>query len=96
MSDPWIICPACRGNGSHVNPNIDAGGLSTEDFENDPDFAEDYFDGTYDVQCNVCRGSGKVRTSVLEELKEAADDRELAMREDGVFEPGVRDYRFGL
>ena len=95
MSNPWIICPACSGNGTHVNPSIDAGGLTVEDFAGDPDFADDYFNGTYDVPCDVCKGNGKVRESMVKLLDEAAADRELAMMEDGAYEPGVRDYRFG-
>lgn len=50
------VCPACRGNGSHVNPSIDAHGLTREDFDADPDFAENYMAGGYDVTCYVCGG----------------------------------------
>ena len=45
--------------GTMVNPSIDAGGLSYDDFYGDPDFEEDYFSGRYDVQCSACHGSGK-------------------------------------
>jgi RecJ-like exonuclease len=57
----WVICDRCRGHGKHVNPNIDGHGLSREDFDEDPDFAEDYFSGVYDVACHECRGAGKVK-----------------------------------
>jgi hypothetical protein len=50
------VCATCRGRGSHVNPSIDSHGLSREDFENDPDFAEAYFRGDYDVPCYECDG----------------------------------------
>jgi len=50
------VCGTCDGKGSHVNPSIDCGGLSREDFDEDPDFAEDYFSGRHDVTCNACRG----------------------------------------
>ena len=50
------VCPLCDGRGSHVNPSIDAHGLSAEDFADDPDFAEDYFRGRYDQPCNECHG----------------------------------------
>lgn len=50
------VCPVCEGTGSHVNPDIDAHGLSREDFDNDPGFEEDYFSGVYDVSCNRCHG----------------------------------------
>ncbi|KKN58930.1 hypothetical protein LCGC14_0547320 [marine sediment metagenome] len=52
----WKVCDLCRGRGFHVNPSIDAGGISTEDFADDPGFAEDYFGGTYDVPCYRCKG----------------------------------------
>jgi len=51
------VCPTCRGRGKHVNPNIDDRGISAEDFEEDPDFAEDYFKGVYDVRCYECSGN---------------------------------------
>jgi hypothetical protein len=50
------VCGQCSGSGSMVNPAVDAGGLSQEDFDEDPDFREDYFSGRYDVQCSQCKG----------------------------------------
>ena len=50
------VCDTCDGKGKHVNPSIDSNGLSREDFDNDPDFEEDYFNGFYDVDCNECHG----------------------------------------
>lgn len=95
--DRWIICPACHGEGTCVNPNIDANGLTAEDFAEDPDFAEEYRSGTYDVSCAACNGTGKIRHSHLATLAEHAEDRRLAAREDGDFESycGAGDYRFG-
>lgn len=52
----WGVCPTCDGKGSHVNPSIDANGLTAEDFYDDPDFAEDYSSGLYDVPCYECGG----------------------------------------
>jgi hypothetical protein len=52
----WSVCWTCDGNGRHVNPSIDGNGLSREDFEDDPDFAEDYRRGVYDVTCSECGG----------------------------------------
>lgn len=54
------VCPVCDGHGKHVNPSIDSGGLSAEDFDEDPEFAEDYMRGTYDVTCNRCGGNNVV------------------------------------
>jgi hypothetical protein len=50
------VCETCDGRGSHVNPSIDSGGLSADDFAEDPDFAESYFRGAYDVTCYTCDG----------------------------------------
>jgi hypothetical protein len=44
-----------------VNPSIDSHGLSREDFDQDPDFEEDYFSGVYDVPCYVCSGARVVK-----------------------------------
>lgn len=51
----WEVCPVCNGKGKHVNPAIDAGGLS-EEMQDDPDFIDGYMAGTYDVTCNRCTG----------------------------------------
>lgn len=52
----WVVCPKCEGEGKHVNPSIDGHGLSAEDFAEDPDFAEEYLAGRYDVTCYECKG----------------------------------------
>ena len=55
-----IVCPRCDGRGSYVNPSIDAHGISPEEFHEDPDFAEDYFRGSYDITCVECNGTNVV------------------------------------
>jgi hypothetical protein len=84
---PWVICTLCRGEGHHVNPSIDAGGLSADDMNDDPDFAEGYRRGDYDVSCARCGGSGKVREAELAAIHERehanAQRRREAAREDG-------------
>jgi len=50
------VCPVCDGKGTHVNPSIDSHGLTSEELHEDPDFAEDYFGGFYDVPCYHCDG----------------------------------------
>lgn len=52
----YEVCETCNGRGKHVNPAIDGHGLSAEDFNDDPDFAEDYCRGFYDVPCAECDG----------------------------------------
>lgn len=50
------VCSECLGKGQTVNPAIDGNGLSSEDFDEGPDFREDYFSGAYDVVCRECKG----------------------------------------
>jgi hypothetical protein len=75
----WELCPVCNGAGTHVNPSIDAGGISSEDFEEDPDFRERYMAGDYDVTCNRCARRTTVPVVDLDRLKpeqRAAWDRQ--------------------
>jgi RecJ-like exonuclease len=48
------VCRKCDGSGKHVNPAVDGHGIFPEEF--DPDFAEAYFSGVYDVKCEECHG----------------------------------------
>lgn len=97
----WVICFTCRGDGHVVNPSIDGCGLSAEDFHEDPDFAEDYMSGAYDIVCRTCGGSGKLKASGVKakraELDQHAADRRLAAMEDGNFEAYCHagDSRYG-
>lgn len=50
------VCPVCQGKGKFVDPSIDSQGLTREDFEEDPDFKEDYLGGKYDKTCTTCNG----------------------------------------
>lgn len=52
----WEVCGTCNGQGKHVNPSIDCHGISQEEFDDDPQFEEEYFSGTYDVECSECHG----------------------------------------
>lgn len=58
----WDICDRCKGDGQHVNPNIDGHGISAEEWEQDWDeeSREGYFRGDYDVPCEARCTSGKV------------------------------------
>jgi hypothetical protein len=95
--DPWLLCPVCNGEGTTVNPNIDANGLTAEDFNEDPDFREDYMSGVYDITCAACNGMRVVKMERLRELEQHAEDRRLAAREDGDFEGyrSAHDWRYG-
>lgn len=100
----FILCPVCEGHGTTVNPNIDGNGLTSEDFADDPDFAEDYMNGAFDIVCRAfdivcraCNGKRVVTPDVPEKLAQAAADRRLAAREDGNFEAYcyASDHRYG-
>lgn len=65
------VCSRCRGEGTHVNPSIDGHGLTAEDFAEDPDFAEEYMRGTYDVPCSECGGERVVAQVDVEALTPA-------------------------
>ncbi len=81
----WEVCSVCKGKGKHVNPSIDAGGISAEDFLDDPDFAEAYMDGSYDITCNRCHGRTTERVidydGMPKELQEAYDSQQRAEAE---------------
>lgn len=53
----FVVCELCFGRGTHVNPSIDSNGLTSEDFDQDDSFREDYFSGVYDVPCCECHGN---------------------------------------
>ena len=46
----------CQGRGQYINPSIDSHGLSSEDFDRDPDFKDDYLSGVYNMTCELCGG----------------------------------------
>ena len=50
------VCHKCNGKGTHVNPAVDGHGISREEFDEDPDFRENYFSGLYDITCQKCDG----------------------------------------
>lgn len=97
MKTKWMVCPICRGEGKTVNPDIDSNGLTRDDFYDDPDFAQDYVSGVYDISCRACEGKRVVTKGRIKELERNAADRRLAAREDGDWEGfcGAGDYRYG-
>lgn len=86
MKQRWIICPVREGEGTTVNPNIDAHGLSAKDFAEDPDFLEAYMSVAYDITCRGCDGRRVVSPGRTSKLSQSAADRRLAAIEDGDFE----------
>ena len=70
FSAHYVVCNVCDGRGSHVNRAIDGNGISAQEFADDPDFAEAYFDGVYDVVCEACGG---LRVCLEPDSKEGKD-----------------------
>lgn len=63
------VCPRCKGEGTHTNPDIDGDGLTQDDFI-DEDFRESYRSGVYDVTCEECEGLRVIDTPDLSYLSE--------------------------
>lgn len=70
----YRVCGLCEGKGKHVNPAIDSHGISMSEFHDDPDFAEDYFGGLYDIPCNQCHGTRVEPWPVEESDQELVED----------------------
>lgn len=70
----YKLCDTCEGRGKHVNPSIDAGGLTYDDFVDDPDFYEDYRNGRYDVNCYGCNGK---RVVPVIDITEMSDEQKV-------------------
>lgn len=71
----FVVCPLCDGTGTTVNPAIDGNGLTSEDFAEDPDFAEAYWRGDYDVRCRECGGERVV--AEVDESKCSPEELEI-------------------
>lgn len=71
----YEVCSTCQGKGSHVNPSVDCDGLTADDFAEDPDFADDYMSGAYDVQCYGCHGNRVELVIDEEHMDEGVLDR---------------------
>lgn len=81
----WEVCELCDGRGKHVNPSIDGHGISAHEFAEDPDFAEDYYSGMFDVQCYRCKG--RTTEPVVDE--EACSEETLK-----IYQEAMRDRAF--
>lgn len=70
----WGVCGTCNGEGKHVNPSIDAHGITAEEWERDwdPEEREGYMRGDYDVECAECHGRTTVPVPDLDALSPVA------------------------
>jgi hypothetical protein len=57
----WEICGCCRGGGGVDHPAFSNGITSSEWAEMSHDEQDSYMRGDYDVQCDPCEGSGKIK-----------------------------------
>lgn len=73
----WVVCNICKGKGTHVNPAIDCGGLTAEDFNEDPEFAEDYMKGVYDQKCNRCEGRRVIAAPNFDKIFDTEERKRL-------------------
>lgn len=81
----FVVCSTYNGKGKHVNPSIDAHGITAEEWDRDWSYEdrEMYLDGFYDVSCYECGGKrvvpeidskGYCFTTAMKEIKELIDD----------------------
>lgn len=83
------VCSTCSGKGTRVNPSIDGNGLSREDFDADPDFAEGYMRGDYDITCSRCNGERVV--SVVDRARLTKEQRTQLRQHERDEEESRRD-----
>ena len=84
----YEVCDRCRGRGVHDHEAF-SNGISPQDFAEDPDFAEDYQRGRYDVRCSVCDGKRVVlvpdEDSLDEDQKKILDQYYENLRADAEY-----------
>lgn len=54
------LCHACEGAGTVDHPAFSNGITSSEWAEMDVESRDNYLSGAYDVQCDCCKGTGRV------------------------------------
>lgn len=78
-----VVCKVCDGKGQHINPSIDCNGITAEEFDDDPTFKMDYFEGIYDQVCNGCNGRTTVMAVAWDQLtKEQREHYEYQLRDE--------------
>jgi RecJ-like exonuclease len=70
----YEVCSRCDGEGKS---SAHLGSFSREDFDEDPDFAEDYMNGAYDIPCEKCKGQRVV--PVINREACTTDDQKRAL-----------------
>lgn len=63
------MCGTCGGKGKHVNPSIDAHGITEDEWGQwDSEEQELYMSGGYDIECNECQGKRVIPVPVVTRL----------------------------
>lgn len=91
---PYEVCDCCGGRGHVVDPAIDCGGITSDEFADDPDFADRYYNGAFDITCPQCRGLRVVRHPELPEVL-ARWIAELERERDADYADRLSEIRFG-
>lgn len=101
------VCDLCQGKGTHVNPSIDAGGLSDDDEfwydDIDSETGESrYRRGDYNIPCNCCKGRrvmlviDRARVEGQSELVALLDKYDEYMADEAAYEAECRaEHRMG-
>jgi hypothetical protein len=86
----YEVCGTCNGKGRHVNPGVDAHGITAEEFDRDWSYEEreGYFRGDHDVTCVECKGRrvspvmdlDKLSAEDRKRIRDYLDDRESYIR----------------
>ena len=71
-----IVCPRCRGKGSHLIDGMREHAYTVEEMDEDPQFFEDYMSGAYDKACDECHGR-RVSARLIEKGLGAEDSERL-------------------
>jgi hypothetical protein len=63
------MCETCGGKGKHVNPSIDAHGITEDEWGQwGSEEQELYMSGGYDIECNECQGKRVIPVPVITKL----------------------------
>lgn len=72
------ICSRCSGSGKVLSGSLEGAVISQEEFNEDPEFCEQYHSGFYDKICPDCSGTGCILNIDPElnnnDIKEAIKD----------------------
>lgn len=71
-----VVCSRCDGEGKS---SAHLGSFTREDFDEDPDFAEDYMEGKYDIPCEKCKG--RCVTFEIDRDANMTDEQKAALKQ---------------